>query len=227
MSVATTTTATTDIGSLLEKMSSNDKDLRFIAVSDLINDLQQKTFELDDNSQHRIVQCVLQLLNDTNSEAQNQAVQCLGSLLYKVNGKAFKTISDTLCLNFTNKSDDARKLDDIITTGLKTIFASYLQKETQEYVFNEANVLMVHLVEALKHSPTISHNNRSKYRLEKAEHGELKILDIIIDTLSKPGANVKFYLFHTSIKGLLKKNLSSKRTDIIKRISILVKYLFI
>jgi len=226
MSVATTTT-TTDIGSLLEKMSSNDKDLCFIAVSDLINNLQQKTFELDNNNQHRIVQCVLQSLKNTNIEVQNQAVQCLEPLLYKVNGEPFKTICDTLCLNFTNKSEDARKLDDIITTGLKTIFPSYLQKETQEYVFNPANVLMVHLVEALKHSPTTSHTNRSKYRLEKAEHGEFKILDIIIETLSKPDADIKFYLFHTPIKDLLKRNLSSRRADLRKRISILVKYLFI
>ncbi|CAF3857933.1 unnamed protein product, partial [Rotaria sordida] len=79
MSMATTTYTQ----SLLQKMSSNDKDLRFQAVANLMNDLRQQSFKLDDDSEYHVVQGVLKLLEDTNSEVLNQVVQCIALLLYK------------------------------------------------------------------------------------------------------------------------------------------------
>ncbi|VDO11592.1 unnamed protein product [Brugia timori] len=72
------------IASLLEKMSSTDKDYRFMATNDLIVELQNDSIKLDDESERRVVNMVVKLLEDKNGEVQNLAVKCLGPLVHKV-----------------------------------------------------------------------------------------------------------------------------------------------
>ncbi|CAF4645734.1 unnamed protein product [Rotaria sp. Silwood1] len=57
------------INTISENMSSSDEDFRFIGTLDLMNDLQEKLFMLDDDGEHRIVQAVLILSEDTNDES--------------------------------------------------------------------------------------------------------------------------------------------------------------
>src|SRR5262249_43955620 len=89
-----------------EKMSSADKDFRFMATNDLMSELQkdsitlgtfrlkmfnlfyylpsEKAFSSDEDSERKVVKMLLKLLEDKNGEVQNLAVKCLGPLVNKV-----------------------------------------------------------------------------------------------------------------------------------------------
>lgn len=57
------------------KMTSNDKDFRFMATNDLMSELQKDNIKLDDESEKKVVKAVLRLLEDKNGEVQNLAVK--------------------------------------------------------------------------------------------------------------------------------------------------------
>ncbi|XP_069340513.1 cullin-associated NEDD8-dissociated protein 2 isoform X2 [Eulemur rufifrons] len=69
------------ISSLLEKMTSSDKDFRFMATSDLMSELQKDSIQLDEDSERKVVKMLLRLLEDKNGEVQNLAVKWLGAPL--------------------------------------------------------------------------------------------------------------------------------------------------
>nr|KAF6334923.1 putative cullin associated and neddylation dissociated 2 (putative) [Pipistrellus kuhlii] len=71
-------TAAFHIASLLEKMTSSDKDFRFMATSDLMSELQKDSIQLDEDSERKVVKMLLKLLEDKNGEVQNLAVKWLG-----------------------------------------------------------------------------------------------------------------------------------------------------
>ncbi len=58
-------------------MSSVDKDFRFMATNDLMTELQKDSIKLDDDSEKKVVQSVLKLVEDKNGEVQNLAVKWL------------------------------------------------------------------------------------------------------------------------------------------------------
>ncbi|KAB7493600.1 Cullin-associated NEDD8-dissociated protein 1 [Armadillidium nasatum] len=62
------------IANLLEKMTSSDKDYRFMATNDLMSELQKDSIKLDDDSEKKVVRMILKLLEDKNGEVQNLAV---------------------------------------------------------------------------------------------------------------------------------------------------------
>ncbi|XP_012497468.1 PREDICTED: cullin-associated NEDD8-dissociated protein 1 [Propithecus coquereli] len=64
------------ISNLLEKMTSSDKDFRFMATNDLMTELQKDSIKLDDDSERKVVKMILKLLEDKNGEVQNLAVKC-------------------------------------------------------------------------------------------------------------------------------------------------------
>ncbi|XP_022354023.1 cullin-associated NEDD8-dissociated protein 2 isoform X4 [Enhydra lutris kenyoni] len=74
-------TAAFHISSLLEKMTSSDKDFRFMATSDLMSELQKDSIQLDEDSERKVVKMLLKLLEDKNGEVQNLAVKWLGAPL--------------------------------------------------------------------------------------------------------------------------------------------------
>uniref|UniRef100_A0AAY4ENY9 TATA-binding protein interacting (TIP20) domain-containing protein n=1 Tax=Denticeps clupeoides TaxID=299321 RepID=A0AAY4ENY9_9TELE len=69
------------ISNLLEKMTSSDKDFRFMATNDLMSELQKDSIKLDDDSERKVVKMILKLLEDKNGEVQNLAVKWQGGLL--------------------------------------------------------------------------------------------------------------------------------------------------
>jgi cullin-associated NEDD8-dissociated protein 1 len=101
-------------------MSSVDKDFRFMATNDLMTELQRDSIKLDDDSERKIVQAVLKLVEDKNGEVQNLAVRCLGPLVCKIKDNQIEIIINDLCSNMF--SDDER-LRDISSVGLKTVIA--------------------------------------------------------------------------------------------------------
>ena len=214
MSVA----STTHIGSLLDKMSSNDKDFRFMATSDLMNDLQKESIKLDDDSERRIVKGVLRLLEDTNGEVQNQAVKCLGPLVCKVKEPQIEIICDTLCSNCTNMSKDAEQLRDISSSGLKTVIAS-LATTNSGTTNNMSKKIMQRLLTAIQQGTTTANNKKNTNTLDLANGGQsqLEILDIISDMLSRFGANLSS--FHQELKQILLGHLNSNRSAVRKRVT--------
>jgi cullin-associated NEDD8-dissociated protein 1 len=107
------------IGGLLEKTKDYDKDERYMATSDLCNELQ-KDIKLDANMERRICTSVLKQLDDSSNDVQSIAVKCLGILLAKVGEPQVKEISDKLAgLVLDGKSE----LRDIYSIGLKTLVA--------------------------------------------------------------------------------------------------------
>ncbi|CAF4555104.1 unnamed protein product [Rotaria socialis] len=208
-------------------MSSSDKDFRFMATSDLMNDLQKESIKLDDDSERRIVKGVLKLLEDTNGEVQNQAVKCLGPLVCKVKEPQIEIICDTLCSNCTNMSKDAEQLRDISSSGLKTVIAS-LAATNSGATNNISKKIMQRLIAAIQQGTTISNNANSKktnnaFDLANGGQSQLEILDIISDMLSKFGANLSS--FHSSLKQILLSHLSSNRSAVRKRVITSLSYL--
>ena len=56
-------------------MSNHDKDYRFMATNDLMNELQKPAFVFEHDNEAKIVFKVLQLLDDKNGEVQNLAMK--------------------------------------------------------------------------------------------------------------------------------------------------------
>ncbi|KAL1924349.1 uncharacterized protein VTP21DRAFT_7384 [Calcarisporiella thermophila] len=107
------------VTSLLDKMSNEDLDFRYMAANDLMNELQKDTFYLEESSEKRVVAAVLNLMNDKNGEVQSLAVKCLSPLVKKIHEAQLQDIVDQLC-NFAtqNKKEELR---DIASIGLKTV----------------------------------------------------------------------------------------------------------
>uniref|UniRef100_A0A8D0CZ05 Cullin-associated and neddylation-dissociated 1 n=2 Tax=Sander lucioperca TaxID=283035 RepID=A0A8D0CZ05_SANLU len=91
------------ISNLLEKMTSSDKDFRFMATNDLMTELQKDSIKLDDDSERKVGLSYDMLL---------------GPLVSKVKEYQVETIVDTLC---TNMLSDKEQLRDISSIGLKTV----------------------------------------------------------------------------------------------------------
>ncbi|KAI9236724.1 MAG: putative tip120 [Podila humilis] len=106
------------VASLLEKMTSDDTDFRYMATNDLINELQSPTFQLEDATEKKVVAAVLNLMKDKNGEVQNLAVKCLGPLVKKVQEPQLQEIVDKLCAYVSQDKEDLREIASI---GLKTV----------------------------------------------------------------------------------------------------------
>ncbi|KAG0258254.1 Cullin-associated NEDD8-dissociated protein 1 [Mortierella polycephala] len=106
------------VASLLEKMGSDDTDFRFMALNDLITELQSPSFCLEESTEKKVVDKVLVLMKDKNGEVQNQAVKCLGSLVKKVHEAQLQQIVDNLCAYVSQDKEDLREIASI---GLKTV----------------------------------------------------------------------------------------------------------
>ncbi|KJE95984.1 Cullin-associated and neddylation-dissociated 1 [Capsaspora owczarzaki ATCC 30864] len=106
------------ISSLLEKMTSNDNDFRFMACNDLMTELNKPEFKLDADTEGRIVTMLLKLVDDKNGEVQNLVVKCLAPLSRKIRDNRIEEICDRLCSNILSEKEQLR---DISSIGLKNV----------------------------------------------------------------------------------------------------------
>lgn len=73
---------------LLPKLSDADADLRYMSLNDLYNTLNAGASTFLTNDYHtsaKIIDGVLQTLDDQNGEVQNQAIKWYGLLLFRLN----------------------------------------------------------------------------------------------------------------------------------------------
>jgi len=185
------------IGHLLDKMQSADKDFRFMAANDLMAELQKDSIKLDDDSERKVVKMLLKLLEDKNGEVQNLAVKCLGPLVSKVKEYQVETIVDTLCNNMVG---DKEQLRDISSIALKTVI-SELPLTTQSLAANVCKTIVGRLSAAIAQQTDVG--------------VQLEALDILCDLLSRFGGLLLG--FHPSLLEALYPQLRSPRLAVRKR----------
>ncbi|KAM8799820.1 cullin-associated NEDD8-dissociated protein 1-like [Eudromia elegans] len=195
------------ISNLLEKMTSSDKDFRFMATNDLMMELQKDSIKLDEDSEKKVVKMLLKLLEDKNGEVQNLAVKCLGPLVGKVKEYQVETIVDTLC---TNMLSDKEQLRDISSIGLKTVISELPPASTgSTMTANVCKKITAQLTGAIGKQEDVS--------------VQLEALDILSDMLSRLGGTL--YSFHSSILNCLLPQLTSPRLAVRKRAIIALGHL--
>ncbi|CAH2050248.1 unnamed protein product, partial [Iphiclides podalirius] len=193
------------IANLLEKMTSNDKDFRFMATNDLMTELQKDSIKLDDDSERKVVKMLLRLLEDKNGEVQNLAVKCLGPLVNKVKEFQVEGIVETLC---TNMLSDTEQLRDISSIGLKTVI-SELPLGSNTLAANVCKKITGKLSSAIEKQEDVS--------------VQLEALDILADLLSRFGSLL--ISFHPVLLNSLLPQLSSPRQAVRKRTIVALSHL--
>ncbi|KAF3690349.1 Cullin-associated NEDD8-dissociated protein 1 [Channa argus] len=187
------------ISNLLEKMTSTDKDFRFMATNDLMLELQKDSIKLDEDSERKVVIMLLKLLEDKNGEVQNLAVKCLAPLVSKVKEPQVETMVDTLCSNMVS---DKEQLRDISSMGLKTVIAELpLSSSGLALTVGVCKKITSQLIGAVGRQEDVS--------------VQLEALDILSDMLGRlSGALVSF---HSSLLSCLLPQLTSPRMAVRKR----------
>jgi len=193
------------IAHLLEKMTSTDKDFRFMATNDLMTELQKDSIKLDDDSERKVVRMLLKLLEDKNGEVQNLAVRCLGPLVGKVKDFQVESIVDHLCNNMVG---DKEQLRDISSIGLKTVI-NELPLTTQSLAASVCKTMTGRLSAAIAQQEDVS--------------VQLEALDILGDLLSRFGGLL--VQFHPSLVEALSPQLQSPRLAVRKRAIICLGHL--
>lgn len=193
------------IANLLEKMTSTDKDFRFMATNDLMTELQKDSIKLDDESERKVVRMLLKLLEDKNGEVQNLAVRCLGPLVGKVKDFQVEAIVDQLCNNMVG---DKEQLRDISSIGLKTVI-NELPLTTQTLAATVCKTMTGRLSAAIAQQADVS--------------VQLEALDILGDLLSRFGGLL--VQFHPNLLDSLQPQLNSPRLAVRKRAIICLGYL--
>uniref|UniRef100_A0A8C3G8B5 TATA-binding protein interacting (TIP20) domain-containing protein n=1 Tax=Cyclopterus lumpus TaxID=8103 RepID=A0A8C3G8B5_CYCLU len=185
------------ISNLLDKMTSTDKDFRFMATNDLMLELQSHSLQLDEDSERKVVLMLLHLLEDKNGEVQNLAVRCLAPLVSKVKEPQVETMVDTLCSNMTS---DKEQLRDVSSIGLKTVIAELpLSPSGLSLTVGVCKKITSQLIGGKQEDVSV----------------QLEALDILSDMLERlSGALVSF---HSSLLSSLLPQLTSSRMAVRKR----------
>ncbi|KAL0977959.1 hypothetical protein UPYG_G00163830 [Umbra pygmaea] len=187
------------ISNLLEKMTSSDKDFRFMATNDLMMELQKESIKLDEDSEKKVVTMLLKLLEDKNGEVQNLAVKCLGPLVSKVKEYHVETLVDSLC---SNMMSDREQLRDISSMGLKTVIAELPVCSTGlSLTANVCKKITSQLIGAIGKQQDVS--------------VQLEALDILSDMLGRLSGPL--ISFHAAILTSLLPQLKSPRMAVRKR----------
>ncbi|XP_040059897.2 cullin-associated NEDD8-dissociated protein 2 [Gasterosteus aculeatus] len=199
MSASRVSNVSFHVSNLLDKMTSSDKDFRFMATNDLMLELQKDSTKLDEDSERKVVTMVLRLLEDKNGEVQNLAVRCLAPLVSKVKEPQVETMVDTLCSNMTS---DKEPLRDISSMGLKAVIAELpLSSSGSSLTVGVCKKITSQLMAALENQEDVS--------------VQLEALDILSDMLGRlSGALVSF---HSSLLSSLLLQLTSPRMAVRKR----------
>jgi cullin-associated NEDD8-dissociated protein 1 len=105
---------------ILEKMTGKDKDYRYMATSDLLNELNKEGFKLDNDLEIKLSNIVLQQLDDAAGDVSGLAVKCLAPLVKKIREAQVLEMTNKLCDKLLNGKDQHR---DIASIALKTIIS--------------------------------------------------------------------------------------------------------
>ncbi|TYK00775.1 Tip120 [Cucumis melo var. makuwa] len=105
---------------ILEKMTGKDKDYRYMATSDLLNELNKETFKADTDLEIKLSNIIIQQLDDAAGDVSGLAVKCLAPLVKKVSETRVVEMTNKLCDKLLNGKDQHR---DVASIALKTVVA--------------------------------------------------------------------------------------------------------
>ncbi|PIN20655.1 TATA-binding protein-interacting protein [Handroanthus impetiginosus] len=103
---------------ILEKMTGKDKDYRYMATSDLLNELNKEGFKVDVDLEAKLSNIVIQQLDDAAGDVSGLAVKCLAPLVKKIREQQVLEMANKLCDKLLNGKEQNR---DIASIALKTI----------------------------------------------------------------------------------------------------------
>ncbi|GLT90694.1 hypothetical protein SLE2022_086150 [Rubroshorea leprosula] len=108
------------INTILEKMTGKDKDYRYMATSDLLNELNKDSFKPDADLDIKLSNIVLHQLDDVAGDVSALAVKCLAPLVKKISEPRVVEMTNKLCDKLLHGKDQHR---DIASIALKTIIS--------------------------------------------------------------------------------------------------------
>ncbi|KAI8337575.1 armadillo-type protein [Chlamydoabsidia padenii] len=193
------------VANLLEKMDSQDRDFRYMALNDLMNELQKNTFTNDSMVETKVVAAVLKLMGDKNTEVQNLAVKCLAPLVKQIREENLLDIINKLC-QFAGQQKN-EELRGIASIGLKTVVL--------EVNPNRGHRVCVAMIPRLLE---ILQNTDGDYEMQ------MDTMDILADVISRFGGQVPEHQ-QSLIQQTLLSFLSHSRTTIRKRTTFAIGYL--
>ncbi|KAK9465620.1 armadillo-type protein [Lipomyces arxii] len=150
---------------LLERLSSEDSDYRFMSLSDLYAILSNKTITLSASDSittvNRIIDGILKSLSDNNAEVQNLAVKCLAPLVSRISDTQLTNILNRLSFFSTEDEDSS-----LASTALRTIITSSSPSSSKIFIARLLHTLL----------PTLQSSTDS--------------LDVLVDLLNKFGSGL-------------------------------------
>ncbi|CAN6910277.1 unnamed protein product [Brassica oleracea] len=112
--------ANSQLSGIIEKMTGKDKDYRYMATSDLLNELNKDSFKLDSDLEMRLSSIILQQLDDVAGDVSGLAVKCLAPLVKKVGEERVVEMTNKLCDKLLHGKDQHR---DTASIALRTVVA--------------------------------------------------------------------------------------------------------
>ncbi|XP_076954114.1 cullin-associated NEDD8-dissociated protein 1-like [Bidens hawaiensis] len=188
--------ANSSISAILEKMTGKDKDCRYMATFDLLNELNKEGFKLDSDLEARLSNIVLQQLDDAAGDVSGLAVKCLAPLVKKVNEARVLEMTDKLCDKLLNGKDQHR---DTASIALKTIFSEVPTSSVAQAVLVSVSPKLIRGIK----SPTMKTNIKCE------------CLDILCDILHKFGNLMTSD--HDMLLGALLPQLNSNQASVRKK----------
>lgn len=127
------------ITTILEKMTGKDKDYRYMATSDLLNELNKEGFKLDAELEAKVSNVVIHQLDDAAGDVSGLAVKCLAPLVKKVHEQQVLEMTDKLCDKLLNEKEQHR---DIASIALKTIVSEVPSSVVQSILVSISPMLI-------------------------------------------------------------------------------------
>jgi len=188
------------VSGLLTKMTNEDNDIRFMAINDLLNELDKyPKVCLASGTEKEMVKSLLNSLTDKNSEVQNITAKCLGKVTKNLSSDQQIKVATHLCSLLTSDTEENR---DIAGISLKMIIAELpVNSSVSSCIIN-------HIV------PRLLNQLSDERRMI-----QLDTLDILSDLLSKFGYAFLNESTDTleSIQNTLKALLNNSRLAVRKR----------
>jgi len=185
---------------LLTKMTNEDNDIRFMAINDLLNELDKyPKVSISSQTEKEMVKSLLKSLTDKNSEVQNITAKCLGKVMKNLSMEQQVKVANHLCSLLISDTEEHR---DIAGISLKMIIAELpINSPISTSIIDQ---IVPKILQQLKD--------------EDGHMIQLDTLDILSDLLSKFG----YVLLNKpdvleSIQNTLKKLLNNSRLAIRKR----------
>ncbi|KAK9750059.1 hypothetical protein RND81_02G170400 [Saponaria officinalis] len=181
---------------ILEKMTGKDKDYRYMATSDLLNELSKEGFKADSELEIKLANTILQQLDDSAGDVSGLAVKCLAPLVKKVNEARVLEMTIKLCTKLLNVKEQHR---DVASIALKTIISEVSGSSAVQLVLDSLTPQLI------------------KGITDSGSSAEIKCecLDILCDVLHRYG-NV-MVAYHEQLLSALLSQLNSGQATIRKK----------